>query len=147
MVCNDSTTQQICANAGLGKLQTLLNNDTVVSMLVVDSTVQLASINSSSNSSTSTNCTVPCLTCTVSGGNICVSCAQGLIVSNNTCLNQSCPILYCSSCISNLCVVCMPTFMLINGNCICQNNFKVNIFNSPASTCLCSLANNSCVFC
>ena len=142
-----ATNQQLCANNGLTELQSLLSNKTIVTMPVIDSSVQLTTVNSTSNTSSGGYCLSPCLTYTVQGGGICVSCAQGLVVVNNTCLNQSCPILYCSSCISNICVKCKPTFVLISGRCICQSNFTVNIFNSPSSACLCTLPNNNCIFC
>ena len=46
------------------------------------------------------NCSDPCVSCTVAGGNICTSCAEGMIVHSDTCLPAQCPFLYCSSCLS-----------------------------------------------
>lgn len=126
--CNTSA----CSSQAYNNLTTLFGMPFIAGLRIVSSTV----INSSIGNNT---CAPPCLTCTTPGGSICLSCAQGLVLRDSTCLSTSCSVLYCAFCSNSFtCVQCLPTFILTSNSCACQLNFTPTPPNSPNSTCLCT---------
>ncbi len=149
ILCNN-TNKSLCAQNGISNLQALFNNSVVANLAVSSAVFGVESSNYSASvpSTASSNCSSPCITCTVPAGNICLSCPIGYLVKDGTCLNELCPIMYCAMCLSDsLCGQCMPTFSLINNECICQIDFAVDVFNTPNSVCVCTLPNGNCTYC
>lgn len=136
-----------CASSEFSRLQQVLTASSIAGMTILSSTLN------PSNGQAFPPCSSPCATCTAPNGTTCLSCLQGFVLRNSSCLSSTCTIAYCQYCSNAFtCVQCLPTFILSNNSCICQTNYAPSLVGSQNASCVCpapgsNFPPSSCVLC
>ena len=99
-------------------------------------------------------CQAPCLTCSSTNNNLCLSCPKGYLLQNSNCLFNQCP-LYCSTCTNtSYCSQCISGYVSANGICTpCLQGCSQCSITSPSVCISClmgtylDLTSNTCIGC